>query len=90
MFGSQGQQRTAILTLKQAELEVIKEEIGENPILLLDDFMSELDEKRVKSFFIVIVFTVIISACLLFGYKNNKKKRNSSLWTQFFLLGAQK
>jgi len=45
-FGSQGQQRTAILSLKISELEIIKEEIGENPILLLDDFMSELDKER--------------------------------------------
>lgn len=50
VFGSQGQQRTSILTLKLCELEIIKEEIGETPILLLDDFMSELDETRRKSF----------------------------------------
>ncbi|MBR3697058.1 MAG: hypothetical protein IKM97_02125 [Clostridia bacterium] len=49
-YGSQGQQRTAILTLKLTELEIIKEEIGETPILLLDDFMSELDSNRRKSF----------------------------------------
>ena len=46
IYGSQGQNRTAILSLKLAELEVIYEEIGEYPILLLDDFMSELDKKR--------------------------------------------
>jgi len=45
-FGSQGQQRSAILSLKLAEIEIIKEEIGEYPILLLDDVMSELDNKR--------------------------------------------
>ena len=45
-FGSQGQQRTGILALKLAELEFIKSETGEYPILLLDDIMSELDEKR--------------------------------------------
>lgn len=50
IFGSQGQQRTAILTLKLCELEIVKEEIGESPILLLDDFMSELDEKRRTNF----------------------------------------
>jgi DNA replication and repair protein RecF len=42
-FGSQGQQRTAILSLKMAELELIKNETGEFPVLLLDDVMSELD-----------------------------------------------
>lgn len=45
-FGSQGQQRTAALSLKLSELEIIKEEIGEYPILLLDDVMSELDQNR--------------------------------------------
>ena len=45
-YGSQGQHRTAVLSLKIAELEIIQEEVGEYPILLLDDFMSELDEER--------------------------------------------
>lgn len=49
-YGSQGQIRTSILSLKLAELYVIYSEIGEYPILLLDDFMSELDEKRRKKF----------------------------------------
>ena len=45
-FGSQGQQRTTALSLKLAELELIHEEVGEYPILLLDDVLSELDEHR--------------------------------------------
>lgn len=45
-FGSQGQQRTAALSLKLAEIELIKEETKENPILLLDDVLSELDINR--------------------------------------------
>lgn len=45
-YGSQGQQRTAALSLKLAELSVMKEETGEAPILLLDDVMSELDSFR--------------------------------------------
>lgn len=45
-FGSQGQQRTAALSLKLAELEIIKERTGEYPILILDDVFSELDEHR--------------------------------------------
>ena len=45
-YGSQGQQRTSALSLKLAELEIIKRETGENAILLLDDVMSELDEER--------------------------------------------
>lgn len=45
-FGSQGQQRTTALSLKLAEIELMKEEIGEYPILLLDDVLSELDDDR--------------------------------------------
>ena len=46
VFGSQGQQRTAALSLKLSEIEIIKGEVGEYPILLLDDVMSELDINR--------------------------------------------
>lgn len=45
-YGSQGQQRTACLTLKLAEIELIKNRIGDNPVLLLDDVLSELDKNR--------------------------------------------
>ncbi|WP_018923296.1 DNA replication/repair protein RecF [Salsuginibacillus kocurii] len=45
-YGSQGQQRTAALALKLAEIELIGEEIGDYPILLLDDVLSELDTHR--------------------------------------------
>jgi len=46
LFGSQGQQRTAALSLKLAEIELVRKKIGENPVLLLDDVLSELDRKR--------------------------------------------
>lgn len=45
-FGSQGQQRTAALSLKLAQLDLFFEETGEYPVLLLDDVFSELDESR--------------------------------------------
>lgn len=45
-FGSQGQQRTAALALKLSEIEIIYETLGEYPVLLLDDVMSELDTHR--------------------------------------------
>lgn len=45
-YGSQGQQRTAALSLKLAEIELVKEMIHDSPILLLDDVMSELDSSR--------------------------------------------
>jgi len=48
-FASQGQQRSAVLSLKLAELEIIREETGELPVLLLDDVMSELDIIRRQS-----------------------------------------
>ncbi|MFW5890889.1 MAG: DNA replication/repair protein RecF [bacterium] len=46
IYGSQGQQRTAVLSLKLAELELLKEKENEYPPLLLDDVMSELDSER--------------------------------------------
>lgn len=47
-FGSQGQQRTAALSLKLSEIELVKQETGDTPILLLDDVLSELDSNRQK------------------------------------------
>lgn len=46
VFGSQGQQRSCALALKMAEGEILKDETGEYPVILLDDVMSELDENR--------------------------------------------
>ncbi len=46
LYGSQGQQRSIVLSLKLAELEVMRQEKGEYPILLLDDVLSELDTFR--------------------------------------------
>lgn len=45
-YGSQGQQRTAALSLKLAEIELVKQKIHDTPILLLDDVLSELDSFR--------------------------------------------
>ena len=45
-FGSQGQQRTAALALKLSEIELVRQELGDTPILLLDDVLSELDSHR--------------------------------------------
>lgn len=47
-FASQGQQRTAILSMKLAEIDIIKEEKEDYPVLLLDDVLSELDKDRRK------------------------------------------
>ena len=45
-FGSQGQQRTVILSIKLAEIELLAQATGEYPVLLLDDVLSELDDRR--------------------------------------------
>lgn len=45
-YGSQGQQRSAVLALKLAEASLLKQELGEQPVMLLDDVMSELDLSR--------------------------------------------
>lgn len=45
-FGSQGQQRTAALSLKLSEIELVKQSIHDTPVLLLDDVLSELDKHR--------------------------------------------
>ena len=45
-FASQGQTRTAALSLKLAERDIFTEEFGEPPVLMLDDVLSELDQKR--------------------------------------------
>lgn len=63
IYGSQGQNRTVILSLKIAEMQVIYDEIGEYPILLLDDFMSELDEKRRRNFLENIENKQVIITC---------------------------
>ena len=62
-YGSQGQHRTAMLSLKLSELEIIEEEVGEKPILLLDDFMSELDSNRRTHFLEKINDTQVIITC---------------------------
>lgn len=48
LFGSQGQQRTVVLSLKLSEVDIVEKLTGELPVLLLDDVLSELDEKRQK------------------------------------------
>lgn len=47
-FGSQGQKKTAAISLKLSELEMLREKINDTPVLLLDDVFSELDESRQK------------------------------------------
>jgi len=65
--GSQGQQRTATLSLKLAELEILKEEYGEYPVLLLDDVLSELDIIRRQKLVEKIKDIQCILTCTEFG-----------------------
>ena len=75
IYGSQGQKRTTIISLKLAEAEVIYEEIGERPVILLDDFMSELDKKRIQGLFENIKENQVIITCTdNFKINNSKYK----------------
>ncbi|MCL1842435.1 MAG: DNA replication/repair protein RecF [Defluviitaleaceae bacterium] len=80
-FGSQGQQRTAALSAKLAEIQIIKQSANETPILLLDDVLSELDNRRqtfllqqIKNQQTIITCTGIekfpINDCAIFDVKN--------------------
>ena len=72
-FGSQGQQRTAALSMKLAELEIIKERTGEYPILLLDDVFSELDQERQKRLLAFTARTQTILTCTEYPLENKAK-----------------
>lgn len=63
IYGSQGQQRSSIISLKLAEAEVVYEEKEDYPVLLLDDFMSELDKKRIKGFVKRIKSNQVLITC---------------------------
>ena len=89
IYGSQGQNRTAMLSLKLSELNVVYDEIGEYPILLLDDFMSELDENRRRNFLENIHETQVIITCtekisianskyLIYNVNGGKTKRENN------------
>lgn len=62
-YGSQGQKRTTIISLKLAEAEVIYDETGDFPIILLDDFMSELDKNRIQGFLENIENNQVLITC---------------------------
>lgn len=72
-FGSQGQQRTAALSLKLAEIELVKKVIHDNPVLLLDDVMSELDSGRRDALLESISDIQTVITCT--GYDDFIKKR---------------
>ena len=62
-FGSQGQQRTAALSLKLAEIELVKKIVKDYPVLLLDDVLSELDSKRQEHLLSEIIHIQTLITC---------------------------
>lgn len=76
-FGSQGQQRTAALSLKLAEIELLKKTVKDNPVLLLDDVLSELDRNRQNYLLESIEHIQTIVTCTgLEEFVNNRVKMN--------------
>ena len=76
IYGSQGQHRTVLLSLKISELNIIRDEIEEYPILLLDDFMSELDSKRRENLLENIEDIQVIITCTEKIDLKNKRAEN--------------
>ncbi len=68
-FGSQGQQRTAVLSLKLAEILMLEETTGERPVLLLDDVLSELDINRQKALLKAVESVQTLITCTEFDNK---------------------
>ena len=79
IYGSQGQHRTVILSLKIAELEILKEQIGENPVLLLDDVTSELDLERIRLIFSKIQDYQVFITCTDVGVVMNHECLTNNL-----------
>ncbi len=69
IFASQGQQRSIVLALKLAELAVFEKEIGEKPVLVLDDVFSELDSTRQKSLYKKFEGSQVLMTGTLFKFK---------------------
>ncbi|MBO4385359.1 MAG: DNA replication/repair protein RecF [Clostridia bacterium] len=78
VYGSQGQQRTAALSLKLSELALIREVVGESPVLLLDDVLSELDDSRQRA----LMESAVDCQCLLTatGVESAVTGRSASLF----------
>jgi len=81
-YGSQGQQRTVVLSLKLSELELIKEKEGVYPIFFLDDVMSELDEDR-RHFLLGLIIEKKVQAFITsinLDYFNSNIKEKSRIF----------
>jgi DNA replication and repair protein RecF len=81
IFGSQGQQRTSVLSIKFASMYIIKELTGEYPLLLLDDVLSELDTKRQEYILNSIIDVQTLITCT--GINDIKNNLNSRIFKIF-------
>ena len=75
-YGSQGQQRTAALSLKLSEIYIVKRKIKDTPVLLLDDVLSELDSSRQN--YLLDSISAVSYTHLCSPRKNRDKNRNDS------------
>ena len=91
-FGSQGQQRTASLSIKLAELEFIYQESGEYPVLLLDDVLSELDEHRQRDLLHMVKNKVqtFVTATTLGGIEEQIKENAKVFWVDHAVVTNEK
>ena len=72
VFASQGQQRSIVLALKIAELLVFEKELGEKPVLVLDDVFSELDSARQRKLYEKLAGFQVLMTGTYFKYKPNE------------------
>ena len=75
-YASQGQQRSIVLSMKTAQMEIIKSEVGEYPQLLLDDVLSELDGDRREFFTEKIKGKQVVITCTDLDNVNLKENAN--------------
>lgn len=76
VFASQGQQRSIVLALKVAELKVFEEELGEKPILVLDDVFSELDSSRQRRLFEMFKGCQVLMTGTTFRFKPDEEYKS--------------
>ena len=69
IFASQGQQRSIVLALKIAEMQVFEQELGEKPVLVLDDVFSELDSTRQKKMYEKLKDVQVLMTGTVFKFK---------------------
>ena len=79
IFASQGQQRSIVLALKLAEMKVFENEIGEKPILVLDDVFSELDAIRQKKLYEIFDDAQVLMTGTLFKFKPENEYLNMTI-----------